>query len=90
MPQPRFHQREGDSGIHGFSPAEAEAFHQHSGDLGHIGIGIWIGGAPTDHHQHGFAQGHLFRGLVQAFLNPRAGGSHHQAIDSKLPPVIDR
>ena len=42
MPQPWLHQREGHTGIHGFAPAEAKAFHQHPRNLCHVGIGIGI------------------------------------------------
>ena len=42
MPQPWLHQRERDAGIHGFAPAEAKTFHQHSGNLRDVGIGIGI------------------------------------------------
>ena len=90
VPQPRFHQWESDSGINRFSPAEAEPLHQHPGDLGHIRVGIWIRGAPTHHHQKRVAQRNLGGCLIKAFLDPRAGGSHHQAIDAELPPVVDR
>ena len=56
LTQPRFHQREGDPGIDRFAPAEAETLHQHAGHLGHIGVGVRVGGAPTDNHQQGVVQ----------------------------------
>ena len=70
--------------------AEAEALHQHPGDLGHVRVGIGVGGSTTDHHQQGVGEGDIVRGLIEAFLNPGSDGRHHQAIDAQFPPVVDR
>ena len=58
MAQARLHQGKGDPGIDGFAPAKTQALHQHPGHLGHIGVGIGIGGAPAHHHQQGFVDRH--------------------------------
>ena len=42
MAQAWLNQREGDTGVDGFTPAKAEALHQHPGHLGHIGIGVGV------------------------------------------------
>ena len=90
MPEPRFHQREGDAGIDGLSPAESEPLHQHPGDLGHIRVGIGIRGATPNHHQQGLGSGHVLGGLVQTLLHPGPGGRHHQAINPQFAAVVDR
>ena len=87
--QAGFHQGEGDAGIDGFPPAEAEPLHQHPGDLGHIRVGIRIGGAAPHHHQQRFRQRHSRRRL-QGLPNPGAGGGDHQPVHPQLPSVVDR
>ena len=59
MTESRFNQWERDAGINGFTPAKAEAFHQHPRDLGHIRVGIGIRGATADHHQQRVGQGNI-------------------------------
>ena len=58
MAQARLHQGEGDARVHGFAPAKAEALHQHPRHLGHVGVGIGIGGTAPHHHQQRVAEGH--------------------------------
>ena len=57
--QAGLHQWEGDAGVDGFSPAEAEPFHQHPRHLGDIRIGVRIRRSTTHHHQQGLIQRHI-------------------------------
>ena len=89
MAQPRLHQREGHPRIHGFAPAETEALHQHPRHLGHIGVGIRVGGAAPHHHQQGVAQGYSGGSPIQRRLDAGAGGQDHAAVDPQLAAVIN-
>ncbi len=96
MAQTGLHQGEGDAGVKGLSPAEAQALHQHARHLGDVGIGVGIGGSPTHHHQQGVVQGHgrpaggpvIPIGLRQGFADPRAGGLNHLQIHAELAAVL--
>jgi len=75
MLQPRLDQRKGHAGIAGFAPAEAETFPEHAHDLGHVGIGIRVGGAAADHHQQGLVPGNRIARLYQRLLDARSGSA---------------
>ena len=103
MAQARLHQGEGDPGIDGFAPAKPQALHQHPGHLGHIGIGIGIGGAPAHNHQQGFVERHgdpkarvgpgpPWAGAIgggEGLANPGRRRLDHLEVDPQLPAVID-
>ena len=96
LPQARLHQGKGDSGIQGFPPAEPESLHQHAGDLGHVRVGIRIGGPSPHHHQQrvvgGYrrpARGHGGGiGGRQGLADAAPGRLDHLAIHPQLAPVI--
>ena len=88
MAQPRFHQGKGDTGIDRLTPAESEPLHQHPHHLGHVGVGIRIGRAPTDHHQQGVGHRHL-RGLGQGLTDAGSCRRDHQPVNPQFPAVIN-
>ena len=91
--QAGLHQGEGDPGVHGLPPAEAEALHQHPGHLGHIGVGIGIGRSPSHHHQQGVVQRHRWPAaggrLRQGLLQAAGGRLDHLAVDPQFAAVVD-
>ena len=97
MAQTGFNQGEGDAGIERLTPSETKTLHQHPGDLGHVGVGIGIGGTPTHHHQQRLMKGHRWPARaaviairrIQAGPDAGAGGLDHLAIHPQLPAVID-
>ena len=88
MAETRLHQREGDAGVNGLPPSEPETLHEHPCHLGDIGIGIGIGGAPSDHHQQGVMEGHL-RSSGQRLTDPGRRRADHVAVNAELTPVVD-
>ena len=97
LAQAGLNQGEGDPRIEGLAPAEAEALHQQPCHLGHVAVGIRIGGTPTHHHQQGLIDGHgipagrpvLVVRLIQAGTNARTSGLDHAAVDPELTAVVD-
>ena len=90
MAKPWLHQRKSHARINGFPPTKTEALHQHARHFGHIGIGIRIGRAPTNHHQEGLIQGHLTGRLIQGFADAGTSRTDHQTVDPELASVVDR
>ena len=89
--QRRDDQREGHAGVSGFSPAEAQPFPQHTGDLGHVGVGIGVGRTATDDDQQGFVRGDLALfcvGALDRLAHALTGGSDHLVIDPELAAVV--
>ena len=92
-----FNQGEGDTGVDSFAPAEAEALHQQSRHLGHVAVGVGIGGTPTHHHQQGLIDGHrlpagrpvLVVRLIQAGTDAGPSGLDHATVDPELTAVVD-
>ena len=97
LPQPGFHQREGDARVQRFPPAEAEALHEQPGHLGHVAVRIRIGGAAAHHHQQGVVAGHGRAagdpggriGGIETRLHPGPGRLDHAAIHPEFAAVID-
>ena len=97
MAQPRLHQREGDPGIQGLAPTKAKPLHQHAGHLGHIRVGVRIGGSPPHHHQQGVVPRQEWPagrtvgavGGLQAGLDAGAGRLDHLAVHAELAAVVD-
>ena len=100
MAQAGFHQGEGDTGIHRFTPTKAKPFHQHPRHLGDIGIGIGIGGPPSHHHQQGVAEGWALAFLertrcpalgrpIEGFTDAGTGRLDHLEIHAELTAVVD-
>ena len=92
-----FDQGEGDTGVNGFAPGEAEALHKQSRHLGHVAVGVGIGGTAAHHHQQGLLDGHglpagrpvLFLRLIQAGANAGPCGLDHATVDPELAAVVD-
>ena len=89
MAQARLHQGEGDTGIHRFTPAKAEAFHQHPRHLGDIGVGIGIRRAAAHNNQQGVAQGHIATGLIDGFADACPRRLDHLQINAQFAAVVD-
>ena len=94
MAQPRLHEGKGDAGIHRFSPAEAEALHQHPRHLGDVGVGVGIGGSAAHHHQQRVVQGHRLTAAacgispIQGLPDPGTGRLDHLQIHPQFAAVI--
>ena len=96
LPEARLHQGKRDPGVQGFAPAEAEALHQHAGDLRHIGVGVGIRRPPPHHHQQRVVGGHRRPagrhssgiGGRQRIADTAAGRLDHFSIHPQLAPVI--
>ena len=97
LAQPGFDQGEGHPRVEGLSPAESEALYEHAGDLGHVGVGIGIGGTTAHHHQQGVVEGHRLSAgpavlgirLLQTATNPGCSGQDHLAIHPEFAAVIN-
>ena len=89
MTEPRLDQRKSHTGINGFTPTEPEAFDEHAGDLGHIGVGVGIRRTAPHHDKQGFLQGHIAWRLIQGFTNPSTRRADHQPINAQLAAVVD-
>ena len=88
--QSGLHEREGHSRIHRLPPAESETLDKHPRHLGHVGVGIGIGGPPSDNHQKRFRERYVIALTLDRLSDPGSRCRHHQAIDTELSPVIDR
>ena len=89
----RFHEREGHPGIANFAPAKAHAFPKKAHQFVDVRVGIRIGCATTNHHQHGVGERHIAMlriGSVYRFLNARTGSLDHLEIKAKLASIFNR
>ncbi|CAI8419636.1 MAG: Uncharacterised protein [Rhodospirillaceae bacterium] len=89
--QRRDDQREGHAGVSGFSPAEAQPFPQHTGDLGHVGVGIGVGRTATDDDQQGFMRGDLALlriGALDRLADALTGCTDHLVVDPQLAAIV--
>ena len=95
--QAGLHQGKGDAGIHGFTPSEAKAFHQQPCHLGHVAVGVGIGGTPAHHHQQGLIDRDglpalrpvLVLRLIQAGTDAGPSGLDHATVHAELAAVVD-
>ncbi len=89
MFETRFDEREGDAGIGGFGPAEAEALPQDAHDLRDIGIGIGVGGATADDEEQCLVLWNIVSDLVDGLLDTVRRGAHHLGVDAEFLAIVD-
>ena len=82
-------QREGHPGVADLAPPEPEALPQHAHDLVDVGVGVGVGGAAPDHHQHGVVPRHIVPRPIQRLLDAIPRRFQHLRIDAELACVAD-